>query len=235
MTHFGIGMVHRKALTRTAFAARPSLAGCLLAALLTWSPLLIGAENPSPAEPASESQAVAPAAAGVDTADQAAKEKAVATPSAKVEVVAKPKVPAAVNRPKTVIGAVSPVAETVSEINFAARVDTGATTCSMHVEEWSIEDGDESMQKNVGKTIRFRIRNRSNKSEWLQREIIEVATVKTSEREELRYKVYMTLECNDVEKRVLVSLNDRSHMTYPVLLGRNFLEGDFLVDVSLRD
>ncbi|MGI9428772.1 MAG: RimK/LysX family protein, partial [Bythopirellula sp.] len=61
-----------------------------------------------------------------------------------------------------------------------------------------------------------------------------ISVIKTSEREETRYKVPVTLNCLDVKKRVLVSLNDRSHMTYPMLLGRNFLQGDFVVDVDLK-
>jgi hypothetical protein len=36
-----------------------------------------------------------------------------------------------------------------------------------------------------------------------------------------------------VEKKVLVTLNDREKMKYPLLLGRNFLRNDFLVNVSL--
>jgi hypothetical protein len=56
----------------------------------------------------------------------------------------------------------------------------------------------------------------------------------TSEREEDRYMVRMTLRLNDVKKRILVSLNDRSHMNYAALLGRNFLRDDFVVDVSLK-
>jgi hypothetical protein len=32
---------------------------------------------------------------------------------------------------------------------------------------------------------------------------------------------------------VLVTLNDRTSMDYPLLVGRNFLHGDFLVDVDM--
>ena len=46
--------------------------------------------------------------------------------------------------------------------------------------------------------------------------------------------VRMTLRLNDVKKRILVSLNDRSHMNYAALLGSNFLRDDFVVDVSLK-
>jgi hypothetical protein len=48
-----------------------------------------------------------------------------------------------------------------------------------------------------------------------------------------RYKVRLTLQWKDVRKEVLVTLNDRTDMEYPLLVGRNFLRGDFLVDVSL--
>jgi len=134
---------------------------------------------------------------------------------------------------KLVIGQTAMVEETESNFVFLARVDTGATTSSLHVEDWKIEDEADVMGENVGKTIHFRIKNRKGQSEWLKRKIVEISVIKTSEQEEQRYKVRMTLNCLDVKKRVLVSLNDRSHMTYPVLLGRNFLQGDFVVDVDL--
>jgi hypothetical protein len=38
-----------------------------------------------------------------------------------------------------------------------------------------------------------------------------------------------------VQREVLVSLNDRSRMSYSMLLGRNFLEGKFVVDVTGAD
>ena len=50
-----------------------------------------------------------------------------------------------------------------------------------------------------------------------------------------RYKVLLTLKWNDVDKEVLVTLNDRADMEYPLLIGRNFLRGDFLVDVAMKE
>lgn len=134
---------------------------------------------------------------------------------------------------KRVIGPTAMVEEAESDFTFPARVDTGATTSSIHVEECKVEDAAPKMDENLGKTIRFKIKSPAGESEWLKREIAEVSTIKTSEREELRYKVPITLNVKDVKKRVLVSLNDRSHMNFPVLLGRNFLQGDFVVDVDL--
>ena len=136
---------------------------------------------------------------------------------------------------KRLIGSTAMVEEAESDFVFRARVDTGATTSSLHVEDCKIEGEADEMGKNVGKTIRFRIKNQNGESEWLKRKIAQISVIKTSEREERRYKVPVTLNCLNVKKRVLVSLNDRSHMTYPMLLGRNFLQGDFVVDVDMKN
>ena len=133
---------------------------------------------------------------------------------------------------RQLIGPVATVAESESGIEFKARVDTGATHCSIHVAEWEIESPAENMAENVGKTIRFRTENRCGRSEWLEREIAAVDLVKTSEKSEWRYLVRMNLHHNGVEREVLVSLNDRSRMSYPVLVGRNYLAGHFVVDVA---
>jgi hypothetical protein len=135
---------------------------------------------------------------------------------------------------KHVIGPVVDVDTLDGDLRFIARVDTGATTCSLHVDRWKIVDESPQMAENVGKTIRFLSTNRRGKSVWIERTITEMAVVKTPDCEELRYKVPMTLSCNGVAKEVLVSLNDRSRMNYAMLLGRNFLDDDFLVDVSQR-
>lgn len=135
---------------------------------------------------------------------------------------------------KRIIGPTTIVAEADSEIDFRARVDTGATTTSLHVEEWAIEDESSEMAENVGKKIRIRIKNHRDESQWIESRIEEIGIVKTSAVAEQRYKVELTLCWNDVKKRVLVTLNDRSRMKYPLLLGRNFLQGDFVVDVDLK-
>ncbi len=134
---------------------------------------------------------------------------------------------------KRIIGPTTIVAEAHSELDFRARVDTGAMTTSVHVEEWAIEEESPDMVDNLGKKIRFRMKNHKGKSEWLESRIEEIGIVRTSEQQEERYKVQLTLCWNDVKKQVLVTLNDRSHMKYPMLLGRNFLEDDFVVDVGL--
>jgi hypothetical protein len=134
-----------------------------------------------------------------------------------------------------VLGAVAAVAEDESGIQFVARVDTGARTCSLHTAEKQVAHGSPYMEENLGKIVRFRVENNRGQTEWIERPIVEVRKIRTSEGEETRYLVPMLLTCNQVEREVLVSLNDRSEMTYTMLLGRNFLEGQFVVDVTGAD
>jgi len=77
------------------------------------------------------------------------------------------------------------------------------------------------------------IQNPDGKKEWVSTKIVEHVTVRTSTDDEQRYKVPLKLRWQDVEKKVMVTLKDRGKMKYPLLLGRNFLKGDFLVDVNL--
>jgi hypothetical protein len=135
---------------------------------------------------------------------------------------------------KHIIGATAIIVEPQSQLSFLARVDTGAASCSIHCEEWAIEDEAELMQENIGKQIRILLGNHKDEPEWIESQIDRCVTVKTSERKEIRYKVPLTFRWKNVEKQVVVTLNNRGHMNYPVLLGRNFLEGDFVVDIEQK-
>jgi hypothetical protein len=214
-------------MTRMTFSLCLGVWGCL-----TWG-------DPSPAAAQAPAEPPAAAAAARDVAPppatdapppsiEPASNTAASTPAAQAAQA----MAGAVGLGKRILGAVTEVACEQSELVFAARVDTGATTCSVHVEKWEISDESAEMAENVGKQIRFFIKNHRDDGQWVVSKIVELATIKTSEREEQRYKVPMTLVCQGVKKEVLVSLNDRAHMQYPMLVGRNFLQDDFLVDVS---
>jgi hypothetical protein len=133
------------------------------------------------------------------------------------------------------IGATALVTEVSTGVPLPARVDTGATCCSIHCEKFEIKDADPDPKVNIGKPVRFLIqpRDANSKGEWVEAKIVDHVTVRTSESQDERYKVKLKLRVDDVEKKVLVTLNDREKMKYPLLLGRNFLRDDFLVNVSL--
>ncbi len=133
------------------------------------------------------------------------------------------------------IGPVTTITEVSTGVPFPARVDTGATKCSIHYEAFEIEDAAESPADNVGKRIRILIESPDGEQEWISTKIVDHVTVRTTTDDDERYEVRLKLRWQDVEKKVRVTLNDREKMQYPLLLGRNFLRGDFLVDVNLDD
>jgi len=134
---------------------------------------------------------------------------------------------------KRIIGATARLLEKQSGLLFRARVDTGAKSCSLHVEDMVIEKEEDKWVDNIGKVIRFKVKNHSEETHWISGRIDGYVIIKTSDARERRYKVPLILRWKGLEKKVLVTLNNRDGMEYPLLLGRNFLRGDFLVDVDI--
>jgi hypothetical protein len=141
--------------------------------------------------------------------------------------------------PKFVIGATATIIEASTGIPFPARIDTGAKSCSLHVEKMEIENESPKRLKNIGKKVRFLIKGQNGKSDWIETTIVGAVRVKSSVFKngefDRRYKVHLTLQWKNFKKEVLVTLNDRTDMEYPLLIGRNYLRGDFLVDVGKRN
>jgi hypothetical protein len=139
---------------------------------------------------------------------------------------------------KHIIGATATLMETKSGLSFQARIDTGAQSCSLHVEKIVIKDEAKSRVRNVGKTARVLLKDVDGKTEWIETKIVEAVRVKSSSLKtgefDRRYKVRLNLKWKDFEKTVLVTLNDRTAMEFPLLVGRNYLRGDFLVDVEKK-
>jgi hypothetical protein len=138
---------------------------------------------------------------------------------------------------KRIIGATATLTEVNSGFAFPARIDTGADSCSLHVEKIEIQDKTARRTKNVGKSVRFLLKSSDGKTQWVEGIVADAVRVKSSSLKsgevDHRYKVRLTLQWKDVRKEVLVTLNDRTSMEYPLLVGRNFLQSEFLVDVDL--
>ena len=140
------------------------------------------------------------------------------------------------SKKKHVIGATARIKEVSTGLEFAARIDTGAKSCSIHVDKWEIKDPDPKPLRNVGKSIRFLVANDEGESDWIETIVAGRVRIRNSAQNNGayhgRYKVRLTLEWEGVKKEVLVTLTDRAGMEYPLLIGRNYLRGDFLVDVE---
>ncbi len=109
------------------------------------------------------------------------------------------------------------------------KVDTGAYTSSIHCQDILEKDGvlhasflDESHPQFHGQHIEFKD--------------YEVTTVRSSNGlSEQRFEVRSNIRLFKKLYRISLTLNDRSEMRFPVLLGRKFLSKKFLVDPELQD
>jgi hypothetical protein len=138
---------------------------------------------------------------------------------------------------KQVIGATATITELTTGLPFAARIDTGAATCSIHTVKWEIEDRSRKPSENVGKPIRVLIKNQDGDEKWIETKVAGRVRIRNSALDDDdyhgRYKIKLPLEWNGFKKEVLVTINDRTEMSYPLLIGRNYLKKDFLVDVDI--
>ena len=139
---------------------------------------------------------------------------------------------------ENIIGATAMITEMSTGFSFPARIDTGAKSCSLHVEKIEVKDEDlEKPVRNVGKAIRFQIKNAAGETAWIETLIAKRVRIKSAAnggKYDGRYKVRLRLQWKNFKKEVLVTLNDRTKMAYPLLIGRNFLHDDFLVDVDIN-
>ena len=124
---------------------------------------------------------------------------------------------------KRVIGQTAIVGVAETSMELTGRVDTGAATTSVHAESVLV-DGD---------MVSFMLIGEDGRQVKLQRPIARKGTVRNASRSEERIFVELTLTHEGRSKRALVNLNNRAGLTYPILLGRNWLEDEYLVDVSV--
>jgi hypothetical protein len=112
---------------------------------------------------------------------------------------------------------------------LSARVDTGARTSALHVE---------NLRLLSSSRVRFDVRLR--RDDPTARVSVEVkvsrrATVRSSAgHSETRMFVKAHIRLGGREQLIEVGLVDRRHMLYRMLLGRSALERRFLVDVTKR-
>ena len=136
--------------------------------------------------------------------------------------------------PRAMIGATALFEERVSGLTFTARIDTGARLTSIHCGpgDLEIEQGSASRLENVGKKARLRVSNKYGESDWIDTHIDSITEVRNADHAEIRYCVLLPLIYDGIERNVVVTLKDRSTMTFALLIGRNFLKGAYVVDVS---
>jgi hypothetical protein len=115
-------------------------------------------------------------------------------------------------------------------IRAQARVDTGAATSSLDARVISITG------KKGARAVRFKLIGDTGAT-VVELPVADIHRVRTSDASRPERRPTVELEMCVAGRRFTVetTLNDRSQMEYRMLLGRNALEGRFVVDVERTD
>ncbi|WP_144208728.1 putative ATP-dependent zinc protease [Shewanella donghaensis] len=134
---------------------------------------------------------------------------------------------------KQVLGQTEMMSVSQDGIMFEARMDTGAVNSSLHALNIEVKGGSaKNMKDNVGKTVSFTTENEKGEQQTLTAKIVGTSTVSNSQGTETRYAVKLPIEFADNVRKVKVNLRNRTTMDYKLLIGRNWLKGKYVVDVS---
>ncbi len=129
-----------------------------------------------------------------------------------------------------VIGEAEQVTLPEYKVTWPARIDTGATTTSVHAVDI------EMFERDGAPWVRFKISDADAKEVIeTEKKVVRIAQIKKRGGEEAtqeRPVVTMDVRIGKVDQRIDVNLTDRRDFEFPILIGRNFLDGIALVDVS---
>jgi hypothetical protein len=140
----------------------------------------------------------------------------------------------AIAKEKMTVGAVEKIYIPEVKLYFLARIDTGAKMTSINAQNIKIENPNKNKEENIGKKISFDVINEKNEQYKFVTNIVGIKQVRNAQGVETRYMVPLTLRWKDFEKKINVNLRDRTKMTYKLLIGRDWLMDDFVVDVSVN-
>ena len=131
------------------------------------------------------------------------------------------------------LGEVEKVTIDAIKQSFDARVDTGAATSSLNAVDI------EEFERNGKNWIRFHLSDGEtpmNDENWIEAPIIRYVKIRQSTNEEVerRAVVELWVKLGKIHEKAQFTLADRSQMSHPVLLGREFIRDIAVVDVSKK-
>lgn len=130
---------------------------------------------------------------------------------------------------KQIIGIYEKVALPVHGLVLTAKIDSGARNSSLHAVNIKL------FQQNDREWVSFDTVNGSGGMIHLSAPVHRIASVKRhSGKSQKRPVVIMSVCIDRILRNVEVNLIDRSILNHPLLIGRSYLEGRFLIDVSKK-
>ncbi len=133
-------------------------------------------------------------------------------------------------RPTNIIGEVEPIYMLPMKSAFLARVDTGATTSSIDVQNLK------RFERDGERWVSFKLVNDSSGEEYFfEKPVVKRVKIKRTEQEEHRVKVMMDIKFGGQKMKTEFTLAERESFKYQALIGRNILTGRYIVDTSLTN
>lgn len=128
-----------------------------------------------------------------------------------------------------VVGWVEKVSIHPGDIFISAKLDTGAVTCSLHAADIT------EFQRDGQNWVKLRISDCQGTEKIIECPALGARRIKRHfGRFQKRLVVSLGICLGSVFKEVDVNLVDRTGFEYPMLIGRNFMEGDLLVNPSVK-
>ena len=116
------------------------------------------------------------------------------------------------------------------EVSFQARMDTGAETSSIDAKNIR------HFERDGEKWVSFDITNRkNNQTHHFERPVVRKTSIIRTGNEEKRYVVNFDIKMGEEIIGAEFTLNDRSKFEYQVLIGRNIINGRYLIDSSTEN
>lgn len=114
--------------------------------------------------------------------------------------------------------------------SFKSRVDTGATTSSVSAMDI------QPFERDGKDWVKFKIEHDGIKSDEIELPVERWVRIRQSSAEgtQRRPVVVAWLQLGDYKAQTEFTLADRTHLTFPILLGRSFVNGVAVVDVSQK-
>src|SRR5690606_1339835 len=130
---------------------------------------------------------------------------------------------------KQIVGAVEDVLLSPPGIKLSARIDTGATTASLHASNL------QKFERNGVDWVRFDMSHPETKENLsIEAKVVRYARIiqSTTEDGERRPVIELHFTLGNVSQMAEFTLTDRGHLDFPLLIGRNILKDLMIVDVA---
>ena len=127
----------------------------------------------------------------------------------------------------TIFGEAEYITIKPDNIRLKARIDTGATTSSIHSTEIRL------LERDGKKWVKFNLTRSNGKKVPMEKPVVRTIEVKRhGQTKQSRPVVRLDVVMGKIQKTTQFSLTDRSQFTFPVLIGRSLLKNIAIVDVN---